>query len=135
MSHFLCLVAHPFLHVDALAECHLQVGNELLHASLSFGREVLGHIELTECFAKAAFDSSDGTFPARTILLLAAQHLAVETEVEGAALVVDEGRCHVHGVPEIDVLQGFGRLFLQNLLYLMDSNGLTEAHFLYAFHA
>ena len=128
LCHLLRLVAHPVLHGDTLAERHLQVGHQALHALLGCGREEALHIELSQGLAQCAFDRRDGTLPARTVLLLAAHGGAVEGKVHGTALVIDVGRGHVQGVPEIDVLQGFDRLLLEHCLHLVDGCGLAQAY-------
>ena len=73
-------VAHPFLCLDAFAQCSLQVLHEVHHAFLGCCGEIFFHIHLSYNFTQHTVYCINGTFPARLVHLTAGQYLAVEIE-------------------------------------------------------
>ena len=82
-------VAHPFLCIDALAEGSLQVSDELLHALLGRFGEVFLHVHLAHGHTQRAFNSRQGTLPARTVLFGTAHRVVVELKGEGAEIIAE----------------------------------------------
>ena len=72
--------AHPADLVDRLAQRDAQVGDQLVHRYLVFGREVARDIGLADQLAEQAFGFADRALPARALLGGAAQGFAEKLE-------------------------------------------------------
>ena len=74
-------VAHPVEVLDPRLERVAHVVDQLLRARLGLRREIVLHVQLAERFAHAAVDRVEHALPARALLGLAVEGLAVEIEV------------------------------------------------------
>ena len=127
VGHGLCGVRHPFLCVDALAEGYLQVAHELRHAFLGCCGEVFLDIELSDSLAQCTFCGADGTFPARTVLLAAAHHLAIEGEGLCAHGIVEIAGGCIDELPADVVLQRLQRSVTPDGFHLLHELRLSHA--------
>ena len=80
VSSLLCNIAHPFLCVDALAKCNLQVLYKLCHTLLCCRWEILGYIQLADDVAQSTVNCAHRTLPAWLLNLLSAQNSSVESK-------------------------------------------------------
>ena len=74
-----------------LAECRLQVLDQLEHPLLLLGGKVFGDVHLADGFAQHRVGDRHGALPAGTLLLLAGHLTAEEIERGGVEVVVQEG--------------------------------------------
>ncbi len=75
------LGAHPVQRVDVLVHRVFNVVHHLQRCCLARRRKLLRRVDLTERFAQGAVGGGNTALPARALLRLAAQDLAVKVEL------------------------------------------------------
>ena len=107
------LGAHPVQLVDPGGQGCADIGHQLQHLGLGFGREVLLHIDLADRLAQRSVGGGHGALPAGTLLGLAAQGLGAELELgvdKGLGQIGGRGIGHAEGHPRLQGLQrGLGK--------------------------
>ena len=117
------IVAHPFELVDMLAERRLQVLDQLQHALLVGGREVLGHIHLSDGLRKHAVGDCHNALPTRFHLLFSRHCLAVELERSLLEVIAQVGCRSIDICCRKIVAQILQGSILENVVGLLERRG------------
>ena len=125
-------LGHPVELGDALLVCLYEVADELEHALLGFGWEVLLHVHLANDLTDQAIDEARCTAPVFALLLNTGERLLVELEVLLVDRLREAARRVVQGAPRQVGLPGIKVGIDDNAverLEVVDREDADERHF------
>ena len=120
-----CL-SHPVQRLDGLAVGLQEVADQNQHLLLVCGREVHGHVLLTNLLTQSLLDSAHAALPALTNLLGTGKGLAVEVEAFLNQLVVHERRTRTQNSPHSPQLPAHQRDGSEQLRRTLKEGRLTH---------